>query len=51
MITGEHIVDFACSKLRLVVEVDGAYHEPRFAHLDEVVVRISETARRLRQEM
>jgi glyoxylase-like metal-dependent hydrolase (beta-lactamase superfamily II) len=26
---GEWIVDFACTKVRLVVEVDGPYHEER----------------------
>lgn len=26
LVIGEHIVDFACTKVRLVVEVDGAYH-------------------------
>ena len=29
LVIGEHIVDFACTKVRLVVEVDGAYHEER----------------------
>ena len=29
LVIGEHIVDFACTKVRLVVEVDGAYHEQR----------------------
>ncbi len=29
LVIGEHIVDFACTKVRLVVEVDGGYHEPR----------------------
>ena len=32
LVIGEHIVDFACTKVRLVVEVDGAYHEPRARH-------------------
>jgi very-short-patch-repair endonuclease len=32
LVIGEHIVDFACTKLRLVVEVDGAYHEGRDRH-------------------
>ena len=27
LVIGPHIVDFACTKLRLIVEVDGAYHE------------------------
>ena len=27
LVIGEHIVDFACTKVRLVVEVDGPYHE------------------------
>jgi len=29
LVIGELIVDFACTKLRLVVEVDGGYHEGR----------------------
>ena len=29
LVIGEHIVDFAATKVRLVVEVDGAYHEHR----------------------
>jgi very-short-patch-repair endonuclease len=29
LVIGEHIVDFACTKVRLVVEVDGGYHEER----------------------
>jgi very-short-patch-repair endonuclease len=29
LIIGEHIVDFACTKVRLVVEVDGEYHAAR----------------------
>ena len=32
LVIGEHIVDFAATKVRLVVEVDGAYHEPRARH-------------------
>jgi very-short-patch-repair endonuclease len=32
LVIGEHIVDFACTKVRLVVEVDGAYHDPRARH-------------------
>ena len=32
LVIGEHIVDFACTKVRLVVEVDGAYHEERSRH-------------------
>jgi very-short-patch-repair endonuclease len=32
LVIGEHIVDFACTKLRLVVEVDGASHEGRERH-------------------
>ena len=33
LVIGEHIADFACTKVRLVVEVDGEYHEER-AHPD-----------------
>ena len=29
LVIGEHIVDFACTKVRLVVEIDGSYHEER----------------------
>ena len=29
LVIGEHIVDFACTKVRLVVEVDGGYHGER----------------------
>jgi len=29
LVVGEYIVDFACTKVRLVVEVDGGYHEGR----------------------
>ena len=29
---GEHIVDFACTQARLVVEIDGGYHEQRTRH-------------------
>ena len=32
LVIAEHIVDFACTKVRLVVEVDGEYHEPRARH-------------------
>ncbi len=32
LVIGEHIVDFACTKVRLVVEVDGPYHEQRARH-------------------
>ena len=32
LVIGEHIVDFACTKVRLVVEVDGASHEQRARH-------------------
>jgi very-short-patch-repair endonuclease len=33
LVIGEHIVDFACAKVRFVVEVDGGYHAER-ARLD-----------------
>jgi len=29
LVIGNFIVDFACTKVRLVVEVDGGYHEGR----------------------
>lgn len=29
LVIGPYIVDFACTKARLVVEVDGPYHEDR----------------------
>ncbi len=29
LVIGEHIVDFACTRVRLVVEVDGGYHAER----------------------
>jgi very-short-patch-repair endonuclease len=32
LVIGEHIVDFACTKVRLVVEVDGASHQGRARH-------------------
>jgi very-short-patch-repair endonuclease len=32
LVIGEHIVDFACTKVRLVVEVDGASHDGRARH-------------------
>ena len=32
LVIASHIVDFACTKVRLVVEVDGAYHEERARH-------------------
>ena len=32
LVIGPHIVDFACTKARLVVEVDGASHEGRGRH-------------------
>ena len=32
LVIGEHIVDFACTKVRLVVEVDGEYHAARERH-------------------
>jgi len=32
LVIGEHIVDFACTKARLVVEVDGEYHAERERH-------------------
>ena len=32
LVIGEHIVDFACTKVRLVVEVDGGSHEQRERH-------------------
>lgn len=34
LVIGNHIVDFACTKLRLVVEVDGAAHDSRRARFD-----------------
>jgi very-short-patch-repair endonuclease len=34
LVIGESIVDFACTKVRLVVEVDGASHEGRARHDD-----------------
>ena len=52
LVIGNHIVDFACTKVRLVVEVDGSAHDGR-AHRDAArdralralgwhVVRVSE---------
>ena len=32
LVIGEHIVDFACTKVRLVVEVDGECHAQRGRH-------------------
>jgi very-short-patch-repair endonuclease len=32
LVIGEHIVDFACTRVRLVVEVDGEYHAARERH-------------------
>ncbi len=32
LVIGNHIVDFACTKVRLVVEVDGGSHEGRARH-------------------
>src|SRR3954470_24325590 len=32
LVIGEYIVDFACTKVRLVVEVDGEYHAARSRH-------------------
>ena len=32
LVIGEHIVDFACTKVRLVVEVDGECHAERGRH-------------------
>ena len=32
LVIGEHIVDFACTKVRLVVEIDGGYHQERARH-------------------
>ena len=32
LVIGPFIVDFACTKVRLVVEVDGGYHEGRERH-------------------
>ena len=32
LVIGMHIVDFACTKVRLVVEVDGEYHAERARH-------------------
>ncbi len=32
LVIGQHIVDFACTKVRLVVEVDGASHQGRARH-------------------
>jgi very-short-patch-repair endonuclease len=32
LVIGEHLVDFACTKVRLVVEVDGEYHAARGRH-------------------
>ena len=32
LVIGDHIVDFACTKVRLVVEVDGEYHAGRGRH-------------------
>lgn len=53
LVIGNFIVDFACTKLRFVVEVDGGYHERRqrsdarrdaaLAHLGWHVLRIHES--------
>jgi very-short-patch-repair endonuclease len=32
LVIGPNIVDFACTKVRLVVELDGPYHEERARH-------------------
>ena len=32
LVIANHIVDFACPKVRLVVEIDGGYHEGRERH-------------------
>ena len=32
LVIGEYIVDFACTKVRLVLEVDGGYHQERARH-------------------
>ena len=32
LVIGEHIVDFACTRVRLVLEVDGEYHAARDRH-------------------
>ena len=32
LVIGQHIVDFACINVRLVVEVDGEYHAARERH-------------------
>jgi very-short-patch-repair endonuclease len=32
LVIAEYIVDFACTKVRLVVEVDGPYHQDRARH-------------------
>ena len=32
---GEYIVDFYCSKLRLVIEVDGASHDDKYIYDDK----------------
>jgi very-short-patch-repair endonuclease len=32
LVIGEHIVDFACTKVRLIIEIDGGYHEARARH-------------------
>jgi very-short-patch-repair endonuclease len=52
LVIGEYIVDFACTKVRLVVEVDGPDHERRTRHdgardralgkLDWQVLRVSD---------
>jgi len=40
-ILGQYIVDFVCLEIKLVVEVDGAYHsEPRQAESDEERTKI-----------
>lgn len=43
LVIGPHIVDFACTKVRLIVEVDGPYHEHRArpdAHRDQALAQL-----------
>jgi very-short-patch-repair endonuclease len=53
LVIGPCIVDFACTKIRLVVEVDGGYHAQRERHdaqRDRVLTKLSWSVLRIQEE-
>jgi very-short-patch-repair endonuclease len=54
LVIGPFIVDFACTKVRLIVEVDGRYHEDRArpdAQRDRVLTDLGWTVLRIQDHL